>query len=105
MSLRVPMVSLERALELGEAMGMPARRTQSEAFRVVANNPGVARVAFTQLMQLLEDNKFDTRLRELMIMRIGWVTGSAYEWTQHWRGGATPGVPPPGVPGGGGRGD
>src|SRR4051794_41949550 len=105
MSLRVPMVLPERARELGEAMGMPARRTQSEAFRVVANNPGVARVAFSQLMQLLENNKFDTRLRELMIMRIGWVTGSAYEWTQHWRGGAKAGIPPPGIPAGGGRGN
>ena len=88
------MISLERARELGDAMGMPARRTQSEAFRTVANNPGVARVAFSQLMQLLENNKFDTRLRELMIMRIGWVTGSAYEWTNHWRVATTAGIPP-----------
>jgi alkylhydroperoxidase family enzyme len=88
------MVSLERARELGEAMGMPARRTQSEAFRTLANNPGVARVAYTQLIQLLENNKLDTRLRELMIMRIGWVTGSAYEWTQHWRVATTAGIPP-----------
>jgi alkylhydroperoxidase family enzyme len=88
------MVSPERARELGEAMGMPARRTGSEAFRVVANNPGVARVAFGQLMQLLENNTFDTRLREMMIMRIGWVTGSAYEWTQHWRVATTAGIPP-----------
>jgi alkylhydroperoxidase family enzyme len=88
------MVSLERARELGDAMGMPARRTQSEAFRVLANNPGVARVAYSQLIQLLENNKFDTRLRELMIMRIGWVTGSAYEWTQHWRVATTAGIPP-----------
>lgn len=94
MSPRVPMVSPERARELGEAMGMPAHRTQSEAFRVVANNPGVARVAFGQLMQLLENNKFDIRLRELMIMRIGWVTGSAYEWTNHWRVATTAGLPP-----------
>src|SRR4029077_21130663 len=94
MTSRVPMVSLERARELGEAMGMPARRTQSEAFRVMANNPGVARVAYGQLIQLLENNKFDTRLRELMIMRIGWVTGSAYEWTQHWRVATTAGIPP-----------
>src|SRR5438876_4243015 len=94
MTARVPMVSLERARELGEAMGMPARRTQSEAFRTLANNPGVARVAYSQLMQLLENNKFDTRLRELMIMRIGWVTGSAYEWTNHWRVATTAGIPP-----------
>jgi len=94
MAPRMPMVSPERARELGEAMGMPARRTQSEAFRTVANNPGVARVAFGQLMQLLENNKFDTRLRELMIMRIGWATGSVYEWTQHWRVATTAGIPP-----------
>ena len=94
MTARVPMVSPERARELGEAIGMPARRTQSEAFRVLANNPGVARVAYTQLIQLLENNKFDIRLRELMIMRIGWVTGSAYEWTQHWRVATTAGIPP-----------
>ena len=94
MTSRVPMISLERARELGEAMGMPARRTQSEAFRVVANNPDVARVAFSQLMQLLENNKFSTRLRELMIMRIGWVTGSAYEWTNHWRVATSAGIPP-----------
>ena len=49
MTLRVPMVSPERARELGQAMGLPARRTQSEAFRVLANNPGVARVAYSQL--------------------------------------------------------
>jgi alkylhydroperoxidase family enzyme len=91
---RVSLISLERARDLGEAMGLPARRTQSEAFRVVANNPGVARVAFGQLAQLLENNTFDTRLRELMIMRIGWVTGSAYEWTQHWRVAANAGIPP-----------
>ena len=94
MTLRVPMVPLDRARALGEAMGLPARRTQSEAFRVVANNPGVARVAFTQLAQLLENNTLDTRLRELMIMRIGWLTGSAYEWTQHWRVATMAGIPP-----------
>ncbi len=93
MTLRVSMVPLEQARKLGEAMGLPARRTQSEAFRVVANNPGVARVAFSQLRQLLDNNTFDTRLREMMIMRISWVTGSAYEWTQHWRVAAQAGIP------------
>ena len=78
MKSRVPLVSLEHARELGEAMGLPARRTQSEAFRLLANNPGVAGVTYSQLIQLLENNKLDMRLRELMIMRIGWVTGSAW---------------------------
>jgi alkylhydroperoxidase family enzyme len=25
---------------------------------------------------------------------IGWVTGSAYEWTNHWRVATTAGIPP-----------
>jgi len=29
-----------------------------------------------------------------MIMRIGWVTGSAYEWTATLAGAATAGIPP-----------
>lgn len=93
MTPRVPMVSLERAQEVGAAAGLPPHRTGSTAFRVVANNPAVAGVAFNQLRQLLEHNRFNTRLREMMIMRIGWVTGSGYEWTQHWRVAAEAGIP------------
>jgi alkylhydroperoxidase family enzyme len=37
------------------------------------------------LEALLWKGVLDARLRELIIMRIGWVTGSVYEWTQHWR--------------------
>ncbi len=61
---------------------------------MLANNPGVARVAYSQLIQLPEDNQLDTRVRELMIMRIGCITGSACEWTQHWRVATTAGIPP-----------
>jgi alkylhydroperoxidase family enzyme len=94
MTERVAMVSLEQAAKLGEAFGTPGPRTTRAAFRVLAVNPELARVVFTQLSYLLEHNKFDTRLRELMIMRIGWVTGSVYEWTQHWRVATTAGIPP-----------
>ena len=33
----------------------------------------------------IEASIIDARLRELIIMRIGWRQGSVYEWTQHWR--------------------
>ena len=94
MTARVPMVSLAQAAVLGAAFGTPGPRTTRLAFRALAVNPELARVVFTQLSYLLENNKFDTRLRELMIMRIGWVTGSVYEWTQHWRVATTAGIPP-----------
>lgn len=87
------MVSLDDARKLGEVFGTPGTRTTRAAFRVLAVNPELARVVFTQLNYLLEHNKFDTRSRELMIMRIGWSTGSVYEWTQHWRVATTAGIP------------
>jgi alkylhydroperoxidase family enzyme len=36
------------------------------------------------IMGLLWKGNLDTKLRELVIMRLGWATGSVYEWTQHW---------------------
>ena len=95
MTERVAQVSLEEAARLGEEWGTPGPRTTRAAFRVLARNPDLAKVVFQMLGRLLEAPKFDPRLRELMIMRIGWVTGSAYEWTQHWRvATVTVGIPP-----------
>jgi alkylhydroperoxidase family enzyme len=88
------MVSPERARQLGEEIGLPAPMATRSAFRTLANNPPLLKAVFGQLSALLLHNTFDTRLRELMIMRIGWVTGSAYEWTQHWRVATTAGIPP-----------
>jgi len=85
---------LDRARQLGDEWGTPGPRTTRSAFRVLANNPDLAKASFTLLSQLLEHNTFDARLRELMIMRIGWATGSVYEWTQHWRVATSVGVPP-----------
>ena len=70
---------------LGRRWVPPARRARERSVPRGGQQSRVARVAFSQLLQLLENNTFDTRLRQMMIMRIGWVTGSAYEWTQHWR--------------------
>jgi alkylhydroperoxidase family enzyme len=36
------------------------------------------------LLALLFRSQLAHRLREFVIMRIGWVTGCDYEWTQHW---------------------
>src|SRR5882757_9507833 len=90
----VAMVPLDRARALGQEIGLPEPMTTRSAFRTLANNPPLLKAVFGQLTTLLLRNTFDTRLRELMIMRIGWVTGSVYEWTQHWRVATTAGIPP-----------
>jgi len=42
-------------------------------------------LASTLTTLLFRETKLDPRLRELIILRIGWRTGAVYEWTQHWR--------------------
>ena len=90
---RVPLVPIEETLKIAERLGLPERNARGGAFRTLAHNPDLVKAVYGQLLQLLLHNKFDTRLRELMIMRIAWVTGSEYEWTQHWRVATTAGIP------------
>jgi len=45
----------------------------------------VLNVVAPQIQTLIRKGTVPARLRELAIMRIGWVTGSVYEWTSHWR--------------------
>lgn len=94
MAGRVPFASLEQAIGVGRAIGAPEVMATRNAFRTLANNETMAKGVFTHLTTLLNKNTFSTRLRELAIMRIGWVTGSEYEWTQHWRVATTANIPP-----------
>jgi alkylhydroperoxidase family enzyme len=67
-------------------VGIPKRMAELSVFRILLHHPPVAKAIYGMLAALLfGDNKLDPRLRELVIMRIGWATGSNYEWTQHWR--------------------
>jgi 4-carboxymuconolactone decarboxylase len=54
-------------------------------FRMMANAPasfhGFLQLAGSILMQ----SEFDSRKREIAILRVAHVTGSSYEWTQHVR--------------------
>jgi alkylhydroperoxidase family enzyme len=54
-------------------------------FQVLLNHPALAGRLNDLLALMLWHGKLDSRLRELAIMRIGWLTASDYEWTQHWR--------------------
>jgi alkylhydroperoxidase family enzyme len=95
MSARVPMLSQEDANAAAREVGIRESMAQVNAYRVLLNNPQLAAGVNALLTTLLFTNKtIDVRLRELIIMRIGWVTGSMYEWTQHWRFADAVGIPP-----------
>lgn len=82
---RVPMLTPEEAKAAAEAEGLPAMLADFNVFRVLLRSPKLARGMSSLLNALMFQNTVDGRLRELVIMRIGWVTGADYEWTQHWR--------------------
>lgn len=83
---RVPMLPIDESRRRAEAAGLNSQFADLSVFRILLHNPAVARVIGNTITALMfDDNVLNTRLRELVIMRIGWVTGSEYEWTQHWR--------------------
>jgi alkylhydroperoxidase family enzyme len=82
---RIERLPIADAKEAAGAAGVPDYMADLSVFRVLLRRPGLARAVHDLLSALLWDARLDARLRELVIMRIGWVTGSTYEWTQHWR--------------------
>lgn len=82
---RVPMLAEDEARAIGKEVGVPSTMAGLNVFRIMSRHPALAGVVAKQLAMLLyRGNKLDGRLRELIIMRIGWRTGALYEWTQHW---------------------
>ncbi len=83
---RVPMLSVAEAARRAESLGLNAQFADLSVFRILLHNEPVANaIANTVTTLLFTGNVLDKRLRELLIMRIAWKTGSVYEWTQHWR--------------------
>ena len=82
---RIPLLSLEDARQAARDAEVPEALAELNIFRLLLRHPDFAGQVSGMLMTLLFRGKLDARLRELVIMRIGWATGSVYEWTQHWR--------------------
>ncbi|MGY8958367.1 MAG: carboxymuconolactone decarboxylase family protein [Alphaproteobacteria bacterium] len=86
MTERIAMLSVEDAVAAAKAIGIRDSMAPLSAYRVLLRHPELTKSITEMLTTLLfTSKKLDFRLRELIIMRIAWVTGSNYEWTQHWR--------------------
>jgi alkylhydroperoxidase family enzyme len=81
---RVEMLSMDDSLSLVQELGMPEPMGRLSIFRTLLHRPKTAKAVADLLLSLLMGSEISHRRRELIIMRIGWVTGSEYEWTQHW---------------------
>ena len=82
---RIPLLPLDEAKQAAAAAGVPELAAELSVFRIWLHHPKLARWMSDLLMGMLWDGRLDARLRELVIMRLGWATASDYEWTQHWR--------------------
>jgi alkylhydroperoxidase family enzyme len=81
---RVPRLPVDEAKAAADEAGVPNYMAELAIFQVLLNHPTLARRINDLLATMLWHGTLDTRLRELVIMRIGWLTASDYEWTQHW---------------------
>lgn len=91
---RIVRLPIDEARSRASAADLPATLAELSVFRIALTNPVIAKAVSQQLLALLYRGRLDPRLRELVIMRIGWSTGSEYEWTQHWRVATELGMPP-----------
>ena len=82
---RIELLSREAAKAAAESANVVDAFAELNIFRALLRRPRTAKALGDLLLSLLFGGELDDRLRELLIMRIGWVTGSDYEWTQHWR--------------------
>jgi alkylhydroperoxidase family enzyme len=76
---------VDEAKAAADEAGVPDYMAELAIFQVLLNHPALAGRLNDLLALMLWHGKLDSRLRELAIMRIGWLTASDYEWTQHWR--------------------
>lgn len=81
---RVTPLDADAAHAAAAVAGIPDYVADINVFRVLLRHPPIAKCLNDMLVPLLVKGTIDARLRELVIMRVGWVTGSSYEWGQHW---------------------
>ncbi|WP_156687034.1 carboxymuconolactone decarboxylase family protein [Mycobacterium sp. Marseille-P9652] len=91
---RIPLLPLAEAKAAADEAAVPDYMAELSIFQVLLHHPPLARAINDLLATMLWHGDLDPRLRELVIMRIGWLTGCEYEWTQHWRVASRLGVTP-----------
>lgn len=72
------------AKEAAKAAVVPEYMATLSIFQVLLKEPVYAKSLNDLLTNLIFKSSISHRLRELVIMRIAWLTNSVYEWTQHY---------------------
>jgi alkylhydroperoxidase family enzyme len=81
----LPLLSIDESARLGESLGIDRAWATSNAGRGLLHSPSVTAGFYAVVNALMFHNKVAARARELIILRVGWRTGSEYVFCQHVR--------------------
>ncbi len=81
----LPLVSIDESARLGEKLGIERWLATSNIWRALLNNPSATAGFYAGIDALFFHNKVPARTRELIILRMGWRTGSEYVFCNHVR--------------------
>jgi alkylhydroperoxidase family enzyme len=79
----IPLLAVEEAKRRAAEVGLRPDLAGVNAFRSMLQNPNTGGAIGKLLTTLLFEGSLDARLRELVILRTGWRSGSEYEFCQH----------------------
>lgn len=84
---RIEPVTSEHATDVQKQLlkGLERSGRIWNVFATIVNHPVLARDWLTFATYVLRDNTLPPREREVLILRIGWLCQSEYEWAQHVR--------------------
>ena len=81
---RLPLLDIDAAHTAAEKIGIDPKYLTQPIWTMLLARPKYAKALYAVLTDLLFRNTLPVRLRELLIMRIGWATAAEFEWAQHW---------------------
>ncbi|MEM8618845.1 MAG: carboxymuconolactone decarboxylase family protein [Actinomycetota bacterium] len=82
---RVAPLSADDSKTAAEHVGIVKLKAGLSIYRVLLRQPQLAQRISDLTDELTANSSLDARLREMIIMRIGWLNNGVYEWTQHWQ--------------------
>lgn len=91
---RLPLLDQAAAAAAAEKIGIDPKYLVQPIWTMLLARPKYAKAVYELLTDLLFRSTLPVRLRELLIMRIGWATSAEFEWAQHWQVATRAGVDP-----------
>lgn len=82
---RIPLLDFDEAAKAAASVDIPEQKIVSSFYRTLLHHPDMAKRVQDLVGTLLLGKEIDHKLRELIILRIGWSLKGVYEWTHHWR--------------------